>query len=123
MDRTPALPVAVEPDTNRFEVDPRSGEKFIAVNRTFTPYDLGRIREGYCCLVCGEAQFAPDGLPVAFPERCVCGFPMRAEQTAKFAEEFDGEVTVGPSRSIEEVRAIDDERRAKERESRIWVPS
>jgi len=71
---------------------------------------------------CGEAQETP------FPERCICGYPMRDDQSRRFAEQFDGPTTIGPTRSIEELRAEDEEQKEKARRlrekptSRIWVP-
>ncbi len=128
-DLRPAIPVAVEPDTDRVVINTRTLEKMPSYCLTYTQYDLERIRNGYCCLNCGEAQ-SEGGLPVAFPERCwICEFPMRAEQAQKFAEEFDGPRRVGPSRSLAELRAEDDEVKERERRKRegrntatIWVP-
>lgn len=122
MDRRPALPVAVEQDTKRIRIDTRTGERYEEVEAIFTEYDAGRIKAGYCCIECGEAQEVP------FPKRCVCGFPMRDEQARVYAEQFDGPTTIGPARSIEELRAEDEERKAKARyaeakpTSQIWIP-
>ena len=124
MDRRPAVPVAIDDDVNRVYIDTRTGERVKAYNQTYTEYDAGRIRAGYCCINCGEAQ------EESFPERCwVCRFPMRDMQAQRFAEEFEGYTTVGPSKSLAELRAEDDE--AKERAKRqrekptssIWVPA
>lgn len=129
MDTRPALPVAVDNDVNRMYVDTRTGERFSAYNLTYTEYDWGRILAGYCCIHCGEAQIQ-DGLPVAFPEKCsACAFPMQDKQAERIAEEFEGPTTIGPTRSLAELRAEDEEakeraRRAAEKPtSRIWVPS
>lgn len=130
MDTRPALPVAVDNDVNRVYLDSRTGEKIRAYNLTYTEYDWGRILAGYCCIHCGEAQIR-NGLPEAFPERCsACMFPMREKQAERIAEEFEGPTTIGPTRSIAELRAEDDEvkeRARREREgkptSSIWVPS
>lgn len=108
-DMRPALPVAVDLDTNRYAISP-TGEKLAEYEFVYTEYDIGRIQSGYCCLVCGEAQEVP------FPEQCVCGFQMRDKQSAKFAEQFDGPTTIGPSKSVAELRAEDEE--AKERARR-----
>lgn len=106
MDRRPALPVAVDVDPYRFRVGP-TGVKEAVYNQTYTQYDAGRIRAGYCCFHCGEAQ------EEAFPKRCICGYPMRERQAQDFAEQFEGYTTVGPSKSIEELRAEDEEAKAR----------
>lgn len=121
----PALPVAVDLDTDRVMIDTRTGERIQSYEQTYTEYDVGRIRAGYCCINCGEAQ--KDG---AFPAECwVCRFPMRDEQTARFGEEFKGYTTLGPSRSLAELRLEDAEAKEKARRARdgkptssIWVP-
>ena len=126
MDMRPALPVDATEDTTRIRVDTRTGTRYQELELVYTEYDIGRIREGYCCIECGEAQ--PSGpFPVSC---CVCGFPMRTEQSRVFAQQFDGVTTIGPSRSLAELRAEDDELKEKarrEREprptSRIWLPS
>lgn len=121
-DMRPALPVAVDLDTKRVRISP-TGVKEAEYEFVYTEYDMGRIRAGYCCLVCGEAH------EEAYPERCVCGFQMRDKQAEKFAEQFEGYTTVGPSRSIAELRAEDEEIKERERRrrekptSRIWLPS
>lgn len=130
MDLRPAIPVVVDVDPNRYLVDTRTGERIEALEHVYTEYDVGRIRAGYCCIHCGEAQ-VENGMPLAFPERCwICAFPMRDQQAQRFAEEFEGYTTVGPSRSLEELRAEDEEakeRARRQREgkptSRIWLPS
>ena len=123
MDRRPAVPVVVEPDGVRFRVDTRTGQKYQEYEQVYTEYDAGRIRAGYCCIHCGEAQERP------FPDRCsVCHFPMKEKQAQQFAEQFEGYTTIGSSRSLEELRVEDEE--AKERARRqlekptssIWVP-
>jgi len=123
LDRRPALPVAVDVDGTRVAVGP-DGTRYTEYEFVYTEYDMGRIRAGYCCFVCGEAH------EQAFPERCVCGFPMRDKQAEKFAEQFDGPTTIGPSRSIEELRAEDEEQKERARRARelkstssIIVPS
>ena len=122
MDRRPALPVVTDVDTARVRVDTRTGERYAEYEMVYTPYDAGRIQAGYCCIECGEAQEAP------FPEKCICGYPMREQQAQRFAEQFEGYTTVGPSRSIEELRAEDEEMKERARRqqekptSSIWVP-
>ena len=117
------MPVAVDRDVNRVRVDPLTGDRYSEVEMIFTEYDVGRIRAGYCCIECGEAQ------EKAIPERCyICAFPMRDEQARLFAEHFEGYTTIGPSRSLEELRAEDIEKKDRARylrekpTSSIWVP-
>lgn len=129
MDLRPAIPVAIDVDTNRVMIDSRTGERITSYEQVYTEYDVGRIRAGYVCIHCGEAQ-AENGLPVAFPEACwVCRYPMAADQTRRFGEEFEGYTTVGPSKSLAELRAEDDEAKEKARRERegkstssIWIP-
>lgn len=129
MDIRPAIPVALDIDTDRVMVDTRTGERITSYEQVYTEYDVDRIRLGYCCIHCGEAQLE-NGLPVAFPEACwVCRYPMDADQRRRFAEEFEGYTTIGPTRSIEELRAEDDEAKEKARRERegkpnssIWIP-
>ena len=122
----PALPVAVDEDTSRIRIDTRNGARYQELEMIYTEYDVGRIREGYCCINagCGEAQERP------FPLSCsVCGFPMKTEQSRTFAEQFDGYTTIGPSKSLAELRAEDEEEKEKSRRARegkptssIWLP-
>lgn len=76
-------------------------------NMIYSAEDVGRIRAGYCCLNCGESQVDHDA---PFPESCwVCGFQMRDKQLKRFAQEFVGDVRVGPSTSLEDELAIMEE--------------
>lgn len=125
MDRRPAIPVVIDVDPNRFRVDTRTGERYQEYEHVYTEYDAGRIRAGYCCLHCGEAQ------EESFPKKCwTCHYPMKEKQAQDFAEQFEGYTTIGPSRSIEELRAEDEELKEKARRQRegkptssIWIPS
>jgi hypothetical protein len=127
MDLRPALPVAVDIDTSRVRVD-KFGAKHEELERIFTEYDYGRLKDGYCCFECGEVQ-VENGLPKAFPEKCsVCHYPMKDRQTRDIADQFDGEVEIG-GRPLDELRAEDDELKEKIRReqegkptSMIWVP-
>jgi hypothetical protein len=53
---------------------------------------------------------------------------MRDRQTQDFGEQFEGYTTVGPSKSLEELRAEDEEAKARmaydkaKPTSSIWVP-
>lgn len=122
MDMRPALPVVASEDTAAVWVE--DGVAYQDLELVYTDYDIGRFREGYCCIRCGEAQERP------FPLSCLaCGFAMKTEQSQWFAKMFDPDARIGPSRSLEEIRAEDEE--AKERTRRIvegnptsmiWVP-
>lgn len=125
MDRRPALPVAVDVDPTRVSIDTRTGERYQEIEHVYTEYDVGRIRAGYCCLNCGEAQEEP------FPKVCridFCAYPMRERQAQDFGEQFEGYTTIGPSKSMEELRAEDEEAKARalhekvKPTSSIWVP-
>jgi hypothetical protein len=126
MDMRPALPVDVAEDLTRVRVDTRTGTRYQELELVYTEYDIGRIREGYCCIECGEAQSSGP-----FPMSCsACGFPMRTEQSRQFAVQFDGVTTIGPSRTLAELRAEDDEVKEKARRAqepkptdKIWLPS
>lgn len=97
------MPFATEEDPDHVLVssDGRLREHF---NFIYERDDVERIRLGYCCIHCGESQ-VDHGAP--FPEKCwVCHYPMDAEQRNRFAQEFVGEVRVGPSTSVEQELAI-----------------
>jgi hypothetical protein len=121
----PAIPVIAAEDPHRVRVDTRTGTRYQELELAYTEYDIGRIREGYCCIECGEAQTR------AFPFACsVCAFPMRTEQSRQFGEQFAGVTTIGPSRSLADLRAEDDEAKEKMRRrdegkptNRIWLPA
>lgn len=108
----PALPVVYDLDTSRVRVGP-GGVRYAEYEFVYTEYDVGRIRAGYCCIECGEAQETP------FPEKCVCGFPMKERQAQQFAEQFEGYTTVGPSKSLAELRAEDEEAKERARRQRV----
>ena len=123
MDRRPAIPVAVDQDTTRIRIDTRTGERYEEVEAVYTEYDRGRIQAGYCCIECGEAH------EEAFPKHCLaCHFPMREHQARVYGEQFDGYTAIG-GRPLEELRAEDEERKARARyaaakpTSGIWLPS
>lgn len=103
----PALPIAWDLDVGKAVIDSRTGERLAEYEMIYTPYDVGRIQAGYCCINCGEAH------EEAFPENCVCGFPMREKQAQAFAEQFEGVTTIGPSKSLAELRAEDEELKAR----------
>lgn len=114
-DMRPALPVYTDEDTRgKVRVDLRTGERYREYEQGYTEYDVGRIRAGYCCIHCGEAQ------EQSFPEKCwVCHFPMKDEQSAEFAKQFEGYTTIGPSRSLEELRAEDEEMKERARRQKV----
>lgn len=121
MDMRPAIPVVASEEAAVWVED---GVPYQDLELVYTDYDIGRFREGYCCIRCGEAQERP------FPLSCSgCGFAMKTEQSMWFAAQFAPNATIGPSRSLEDLRAEDEE--AKERTRRItegnptsmiWVP-
>jgi hypothetical protein len=117
--------VAVDIDPTRIRIDTRTGEKYREIEQVYTEYDVGRIQAGYCCFNCGEAQDEP------FPKVCkisFCGYPMRERQAQDFAEQFDGYTSIGSGKSVEELRAEDEEAKARAAYGRqkptssIWVP-
>jgi len=126
-DPRPALPIMWDLDNGSMQIDPRTGERYAEYEMVYTPYDVGRMRAGYCCINtgCGEAQ------EQAFPEKCsVCGFPMKEKQSQMFAEQFGGDaVGWGAAKSLAELRAEDEEakerarRRREKPTSRIAIPS
>ena len=117
--RFPALPVAIDEDPDHVIVQ-ADGEIRRHYNLIYKPEDVDRIREGYCCINCGESQVGQKACPL--PAACwVCGFPMKEEQAQRFASEFVGDVRVGPSTTIEEELAIADE--LVQRESHVAKPS
>jgi ribosomal protein L37E len=118
MDMRPALPVLATEDLTRVRVDTRTGTQYQELELVYTEYDIGRIKEGYCCIECGEAQVRP------FPPKCsVCGFPMKDEQTRQFGLQFDGVTTTGQYKSLEELRAEDEEAKEKARRAREGKPT
>ena len=106
--RRPAVPIATESDPNAvlLHADGTFREHY---NMIFSAEDVERIRLGYCCIQCFESQVGyGEGTP--FPEQCgLCGYPMRARQAIRFAQEFQGEVRVGPTTSVDEELAIAEE--------------
>lgn len=128
--RRPAVPVEVDEDVNNVLVR-ADGEVRRNVLLIFEAEDVERIRTGYCCIRCGESQ-VDHGAP--FPARCyLCGYAMRDRQLADFAKEFEGNVRVGPSTSIDDELAIATEAVEREdwlkdpnnvlkRKPQIWVP-
>lgn len=128
--RRPAVPVEVEDDTNNVLVR-ADGEVRRHVLLIFEEEDVERIRTGYCCIRCGESQ-VDHGAP--FPPNCyLCGYAMRARQLEDFGKEFEGNVRVGPTTSIDDELAIateavereewlKDKNNVLKRKPQIWVP-
>jgi hypothetical protein len=120
--RRPAIPIEMEEDPEPVLVssDGRLREHY---NLIYTADDAERIRLGYCCIHCGESQVGHGGKP--FPEECaVCHYPMNSQQRERFAQEFIGNVRLGPSTSIEEELEIAEQMVRGERttKSGIIVP-
>jgi hypothetical protein len=100
------IPIGVEEDEGHALLL-RNGELRSAYSVIHTPEDVGRIREGYCCVRCYEIQDTP------FPEECwVCKFPMRERQAEFFAKAFQGERRAGPSMSLDDELALLEETEA-----------
>lgn len=128
--RLPAVPVEVDEDTQNVLVR-ADGQVRRHVLMIFDEEDVERIRTGYCCIRCGESQ-VDHGAP--FPERCyLCGYAMKARQLEDFGKEFEGNVRVGPTTSIDDELAIAQETVEREdwlkdpnnvlkRRPQIWVP-
>ena len=100
---------AVPADDNTTVVFP-DGREFLDVNMALHDEDVERIRAGYVCIRCLEPQIE-DGLPVAFPERCLselpngqrwCNFPMREKQAEEFAIQFKGSVSIGSRVNVDD---------------------
>jgi len=81
---------------------------------TLSEEDKERIRLGYACAKCLRP------FERAWPERCPdCGAPVRREQAAYFAREYDRDpVRLGPSTTLAHERATLAERIAKEKEAK-----
>lgn len=109
--RLPALPIEMEPDAEHVLVsaDGTMREHF---NQIFSKDDVERIRQGYCCIHCGESQ-VDHGAP--FPANCwVCGYEMAEKQLRRFGMEFVGEIRLGPSTSLSDELAIMEEMHERE---------
>jgi hypothetical protein len=93
-----------------------NGRKRVGVHMTVTPEIMEQFRAGYRCIACKVGvQSEP------FPERCVepwCRFPMRRDQSARFAYEHRGEETLWPDRE-----AADVERETWEARNGFWLPN
>lgn len=107
----PAIPLALEPD-HEYVIVQADGQVRDHFNSTYSEDDKERIRLGYCCIQCGEAQYPNPPFP---EECCVCRFPMRARQAQRFADEFRGTIRLGPSTSIDDELALAEELVAQER--------
>jgi hypothetical protein len=99
----------VEVDPNFVEMTPDGPREGLRV--AFCAEDIEMFRQGYKCIECWEP------LESAFPETCPmewCGFPIRAEQSATFAERFSG------SRAVESQINADEEleRLARQKDER-----
>ena len=115
--RKPVIPISVDQDEKHVLLL-RNGETRAAFNVTFDPHDVGRIRAGYVCARCYEAQ------DKAFPKACwVCGFPMADRQAEFVAKAYQGERHVGPSTTIaDELAAIEELEQRQKRAQSISHP-
>ena len=110
--RKPVIPLAVEQDEGHILIK-RNGEQRAAYSVTLAPEDIGRIKAGYVCARCYEAQDEP------FPKACwVCQFPMADRQMEFLAKAYQGDKRIGPSTSMQdELAALEllEERQKRER--------
>lgn len=114
-------PAAV--DDSMTDIVVEEGVKSRAVDVTWAPDAIEKIKAGYQCLKCWEPQ------PEPFPVECgnpLCRYPMRAAQAHDFELEFQGEKWIGPTTSLEdELESLEERsaRRTHRRGSSIAVPS
>lgn len=95
--RTPIIPVAVEHDTEAYDVV--DGQVRRAVKWVLRPEDVDRIRTGYSCLNCLE-PFETEHLRGNCP---VCGYHLA--DTVHDLERVDrGGTHVGPATTLDEER-------------------
>lgn len=122
--RAPAKIVAVEEDPEHVVVT-SNGEVRRAPLVYLDEESVARIRAGYVCAKCFEAQTE------SLPEKCyLCKFPMRDLQSEYVAKNYQGTVRIGSTTSMEEEYAImdqfaEEEARKADRMPRtpsIWVP-
>jgi hypothetical protein len=117
--RAPIIPIGVE-ESETHALLMANGEVRSAFNITLSEHDAGRIRAGYCCVRCYEAQDDP------FPEKCwVCGFPMKEKQLEFFGKAYQGTQHMGPETSLEDELAMLEEAEeiARRQEWGISVPT
>lgn len=105
----PVIPRAIEPDPEHVVI--RRGGDMEATDSAIIvleEYDADRMRAGYICLQCME------DLDTAFPDECpICRYPMATRQAERFAKEFQGNMRVGPSTTLDEEREIMQELRRR----------
>lgn len=77
-------PVDIVDDPSEIMVD-EDGTASRAYNIKWPEETVRKIAQGYQCLCCWEPH------DKAFPEQCICGYPMRARQARDFELEFAGE--------------------------------
>lgn len=115
--RKPVIPLAVEQDEGHVLLK-RNGETRAAYNLTLDPEDVGRMKAGYVCARCLEAQ------DEAFPKECgVCRFPMEDHQVEFLAKAYQGNKRVGPSTSMEdELAAVQELEDRQKRSQSVSAP-
>lgn len=100
-------------DPTTIVIEPNTGRKMIDVNIIVPPEHKRQIIAGYRCISCLEP------FDSAFPLRCgVCGYEVRDRQLTRAAQEFEGEVFVGPSKPIRKIlveRELEQEQREFDR--------
>lgn len=115
--RKPVIPIGVEHDESHVVVH-RDGTIREASMVILSEHDVGRVRAGYVCAVCLEAQ------EQAFPDKCkVCGFRMSDRQAEYVAQAYQGTIKAGPSSSLEdELAALKELEDKQRREADISAP-
>lgn len=115
--RRPATVIDVDEDPSRlYALGP--GRYATDVIWTHTPETIARIRLGYVCVICTEVH------EQAFPERCICGFPMRDAQMEQFNRLYVGEEKLKGGGVDAELAEMAEERERREHNpnSQIWLP-
>ncbi len=115
--RKPVIPLSVEED-ERHSLLLRTGETRSAYSVTLDPNDVGRVKAGYVCVRCYEAQDRP------FPKECwVCKFPMAERQAEYVAKAYQGNRYMGPSTSMhDELAAIEELEQKQKRAATVSAP-
>ena len=109
--RRPVIPLEIEQQPTQV-IDLSDGRQLGDATLILRKEDIERMRLGYVCIKCLEP------FERAWPKHCpVCGSPVRTEQAAYFAREYESKsVHLGPTTTLEEERAGLEERRRKAEE-------
>ncbi len=88
----------VRVDTDTVVIEPNTGRKMFDVEVILPPEHRRQILAGYRCINCYER------FDYAFPLHCpVCGYEVRDRQIQRAAQEFEGDVHVGPKKPIRRI--------------------